>query len=233
MAEQLFQRPVFRHRARSKRLLVESRRKPPEIVGLVAEAGHQPRVQVAIAAGLSLIRHEMIIGEANMQCVSGRLAVVAAGIIGYVAGTWNVGTASAAKIRRETAQELLDVDRQFDADTTRNGVEGWVTHFAPDGIMMPAASEMVVGQPAVREFISKVFSTPGFAMRWEPVEGGVSGELGYTYGVSKTTRRGADGKPQVAYGKYVTIWRKQRDGTWQIAVDIGNSSPPPAEKRKK
>jgi ketosteroid isomerase-like protein len=167
-----------------------------------------------------------------MQRVSGRLAVVAAGIIGYVAGTWNVGTASAAKIRRETVQELLDLDRQFDADTTTNGVEGWVTHFAPDGIMLPAASKMVVGQPAIREFISKVFSTPRFAMRWEPVDGGVSGGLGYTYGVSKVTRMGADGKPQVSYGKYVTIWREQRDGAWQIAVDIGNSSPPPAGKAK-
>ena len=232
MAEQLFQRPVFRHGACRKRLLVESRRKPAEITGLVAEAGHQSRVQVAIVAGLSLIRHEMIIGEANMQCVSGRLAVVAAGIIGYVAGTWNVGTASAAKIRKETAQELLDVDRAFDADTARNGVEGWVAHFAPGGIMMPAGGDMVVGQPAIREFISKAFSAPGFALRWEPVEGGISGDLGYTYGISKVTRTGKDGKPQISYGKYVTIWQKQRDGTWQVAVDIGNSSPPPAEKKK-
>ena len=167
-----------------------------------------------------------------MQRVSGRVAVAAAGIIGYIAGTCNVGSANAAKFRKETAQELLDVDRTFDADTSRNGVEGWVSHFAPDGIMMPAGSEMVVGQPAVREFVSKAFSAPGFAMRWEPVEGGISGRLGYTYGVSKITRTGKDGKPQVSYGKYVTIWQKQSDGSWQVAVDMGNSSPPPSAQEK-
>jgi ketosteroid isomerase-like protein len=167
-----------------------------------------------------------------MQRVSKWLAVAGAGIIGYIAGTCNVGTASAARFRKETAQELLDVDRTFDADTSRNGVEGWVSHFAPDGIMMPVASDMVVGQPAIREFVSKAFSAPGFAMRWEPIEGGISGRLGYTYGVSKITRTGRDGKPQVTYGKYVTVWLKQSDGAWQVAVDMGNSSPPPSEKSK-
>ena len=67
-------------------------------------------------------------------------------------------------------------------------------------------------------------------MRWEPVDGGVSGDLGYTYGVSKVLRARADGKPAVSYGKYATIWQKQRDRSWKVIVDIGNSSPAPAPK---
>lgn len=38
---------------------------------------------------------------------------------------------------------------------------------------------------------------------------------------------GKDGKPVVAYGKYNTIWKKQRDGTWKVVLDMGNSSPEP------
>ena len=27
-------------------------------------------------------------------------------------------------------------------------------------------------------------------------------------------------------GNYVTIWRRQGDGSWKVAVDIGNADPP-------
>ena len=31
----------------------------------------------------------------------------------------------------------------------------------------------------------------------------------------------------VRHGKYVTIWKKQADGSWKFVVDIGNPSSPP------
>jgi ketosteroid isomerase-like protein len=165
-----------------------------------------------------------------MQRISGPLVVVGAAglIIGYVAGAWNPGVVSAAK---DPAKELLELDREFDTVTAREGVDGWLSYFAQDGIMMPAGHDMVVGHPAIRELMSKSFSSPGFSLRWEPVDAAVSGNIGYTYGVSKVSRPGPDGKPATSYGKYVTIWRKQRGRPWNIALDIGNASPAPAAKK--
>lgn len=171
-----------------------------------------------------------------MQRFARRLALVAALLIGYIAGSWNAGTASAAKIGRigkdpaRDAQDLLAADRAFDASTVKDGIDGWLAAFAEDGIMMPAGRDMLVGHTAMREFMSKVFTTPGFAMRWEPIDSVASGDVGYTYGLSKVTRTGADGKPSVSYGKYVTIWRRQGDRSWKIALDIGNASPAPPAK---
>jgi ketosteroid isomerase-like protein len=34
-----------------------------------------------------------------------------------------------------------------------------------------------------------------------------------------------------SYGKYVTIWKKQRSGAWRVALDIGNASPAPEPKK--
>ncbi|MGE5647468.1 MAG: YybH family protein [Acidobacteriota bacterium] len=165
-----------------------------------------------------------------MQRISRRAALAGAAglLIGYAAGTWNAGVVSAA---RDPVKELIELDREFDAATARDGVDGWLSYFAPGGMMMPANHDIVVGQAAIREFASKAFTSPGFSLRWEPIDGDVSGGLGYTYGISKVMRPGKDGKPAESYGKYVTIWRKQRDKTWKIAVDIGNPSPPPAEKK--
>jgi ketosteroid isomerase-like protein len=151
-------------------------------------------------------------------------ALAAAALAGYTAGAWNHGTAHAAK---DPSRELIVADRAFDAATAQRGVDGWLSWFAPDAIMMPAGRKMVVGQTAIQEYTSKAFAAPGFSMRWEPVDAGAADGLGYTYGVFKTTRPGAGGNPVIAYGKYVTIWRKQSDRSWKVALDIGNASPPP------
>lgn len=164
-----------------------------------------------------------------MQRVRIGLALIAACLAGYVAGSWNGNVALAA---RDSSKDLMATDREFDSSTAANGVEGWVSHFAADGIMMPDGGPLVVGQDAIREAMSKAF-TPGFSIRWEPIDSGVSGDLGYTYGVSKMVRLGADGQPTASWGKYVTIWRKQADRTWKVAIDMGNSSPPPVKAEAK
>lgn len=162
-----------------------------------------------------------------MRQLRSRLALAAACLLGYAAGTWNGGVVSAA---RDPAQDLLDTDRAFDSETAQNGLAGWMAHFAPDGIMMPAGAGILVGRPAVAKVISKALESPGFSVRWEPIDASVSGDLGYTYGVSKVIRIGADNQPVVSYGKYVTIWRLQRDRSWKVILDISNASPPPAPR---
>ena len=52
-----------------------------------------------------------------------------------------------------------------------------------------------------------------------------SGDLGYTYGTFEFRSKDKDGKPTVDYGKYTSIWKKQADGSWKVALDMGNSSP--------
>ncbi|PYX88395.1 MAG: nuclear transport factor 2 family protein, partial [Acidobacteria bacterium] len=52
-----------------------------------------------------------------------------------------------------------------------------------------------------------------------------SGDLGYTYGTFEFRAKDKDGHPIVRYGKYATVWKKQKDGTWKVAMDMGNSAP--------
>ncbi len=161
-----------------------------------------------------------------MRRFSPFLIAIVAGMAGYGAGSVRIPLVHAA--RTDAAKELMQVDRDFDAATARDGLSGWVSYFADDGVMMPAGSNMVVGKDAIRNYEARQFVVPGFALRWEPVEAGASGDLGYTYGLFKSARNGPDGKQVFSYGKYLTIWRKQRDKSWKVAVDIGNSSPAPA-----
>jgi ketosteroid isomerase-like protein len=147
-------------------------------------------------------------------------AAFGAAAVGYWAGAWR---AEAARDERET---LMQLDRDFDQMTSKGGSEVWVSFFADDGIMMPQGAAMVAGRDAIRKSISETFAAPGYSLRWEPMDASVSGPLGYTYGLYKATRQDASGKLVASYGKYVTIWRRQREG-WKVVVDIGNASPPP------
>jgi len=36
-----------------------------------------------------------------------------------------------------------------------------------------------------------------------------------------------DGTPIFAKGKYTTIWKLQKDGSWKVVLDMGNRSPTP------
>lgn len=161
-----------------------------------------------------------------MQRLRSRVALVAACLACYAAGTWNGAVANAA---RDPLKDLVAADREFDNSTAANGVEGWVSHFAPDAILMPAASPIVTGQDAIRAFVSKTM-TPDSSIRWEPIDGFVSGDFGYTYGLSKSVRLGAGDKPEVSWGKYVAVWRRAPDRSWKVVVHIDNASPAPAAK---
>jgi ketosteroid isomerase-like protein len=66
-----------------------------------------------------------------------------------------------------------------------------------------------------------------------------SGDVAYTYGTYDLSMTGPDGRPVTDKGKYVTVYKKQADGSWKAAVDTFNSDlppspppPPPAGKKK-
>jgi uncharacterized protein (TIGR02246 family) len=128
------------------------------------------------------------------------------------------------------AAVLVQADIDFDKAVAEKGVEAWVSFFAEDGIMF-RAGEVVQGRAAIRELMAPTFATPGFSLRWKPVRAEIaaSSDLGYTYGTYESTSPGSDGKPATRTGMYVTIWRKQSDGSWRVAVDLGSPAPPPAK----
>ena len=77
-------------------------------------------------------------------------------------------------------------------------------------------------------FIEKFGSQVGpKTLTWEPLKAEVagSGELGYTWGNWKYVSTDT-----TYYGNYFTIWKKQDDGRWKVALDGGNSTPPPFSK---
>lgn len=120
---------------------------------------------------------------------------------------------------------IEDADLAFAKATAERGVDGWVSFFADSG-MMVSPGRNIVGRAAIREAMAGSLGDTTRALTWRPVsaEASEDGDLGYTVG--RWERRhwvGAD--TAVTHGSYVTIWRKQGDGTWKVVLDVGNQDP--------
>jgi ketosteroid isomerase-like protein len=69
-----------------------------------------------------------------------------------------------------------------------------------------------------------------YQLTWTPTEGmmGPSGDMGYTWGHYEGHSKDANGNPVVTSGRYITMWRKEPDGTWKVVLDAGSNEPPGA-----
>jgi ketosteroid isomerase-like protein len=77
--------------------------------------------------------------------------------------------------------------------------------------------------------LQKVWSemlTKDTDLQWTPmwVEASKSGELVYVVGSYTLTTKASKGKPAKAeHGKYMSVWKKQADGSWKAEASTWNS----------
>lgn len=119
------------------------------------------------------------------------------------------------------AQALLDADKAFDRDAAR-GLEGWMGWFAEDAQIL-GQTGVVQGKAALRDVYSKMFAAKEFSIHWWPVHAEVSadGTLGCTFGRAKISWRDDKGELQTKDGRYTTVWRRQKDGSYKVVFDMG------------
>lgn len=125
--------------------------------------------------------------------------------------------------------DLEAADRAFAADVAREGTAAWLRWFDPNGAqLVPGA--IVRGDSARRALMSGLLDDPHLKLVWEPDTAVVaaSGDIGYTIGHSQVRQTNADGSVTIrSTGRYLTVWRRQPDGSWKVELDTGNTDPKP------
>jgi ketosteroid isomerase-like protein len=125
-----------------------------------------------------------------------------------------------------TAETLRQLEGEFMKAAAEKGAEGYMSYYAEDAVEVPNGEDAIQGK-------ANIAKTMGFLddkknqLLWTPVgaDMSVSGDLGYTWGTFEFRSQDKDGKPIVEHGKYTSIWKKQRDGSWKVVLDMGNASP--------
>jgi ketosteroid isomerase-like protein len=123
----------------------------------------------------------------------------------------------------------MEADRAFNRATGARRSDGWMEFIAEDGQMIRSTGT-ITGRAAIREAMARAFADTAFSLTWEPLQAdaGAAGDLGYTNGRYEARFRDATGNPVARTGRYLTVWKKQADGTWKVVRDIGVQDPPPA-----
>lgn len=128
--------------------------------------------------------------------------------------------------RRGAVDELRVADEDFSRAATSLGPGAAFGRFAAqDAQMFSPTGEFITGPTAITGSFGP--ATEGTSLVWHPVEGEASkaGDLGFTVGNAVFTGVREDAAPVVRYSKYLTVWKRQRDGTWRFVVDGGNTRP--------
>jgi ketosteroid isomerase-like protein len=139
-----------------------------------------------------------------------------------------IGSLAAAACSRPAGDDrasLMAADREFERATDARGAAGWTSFYAADAVTISPRSQLTRGAAAIGAAAERDFADSTTRLRWQPefAEASRGGDLGYTYGrwqfLSFKSR--AD-SAVVARGRYVTIWRRQRDGSWKVLLDTGS-----------
>lgn len=148
--------------------------------------------------------------------------------------------ACAPRVDTEAARAaILEADRQFSKATSERGLDGFRSFLADEVTTLRPDSPVIRGKDPFVERWAALLANPKMKITWEPelAEVSASGELGYTVGSYEITATNGLGIASTAgTGKYVTIWRKQADGSWKVVFDSGvqdtprQEGPQPAKK---
>jgi ketosteroid isomerase-like protein len=127
------------------------------------------------------------------------------------------------------AAMLFDLESQFARDTEQGGGAAFAQWFASDAVILSNGKAPVLGQPAIAA--SANWPAAQYHLSWTP-EGGrlePGGNVGFTWGHYEGRSKQVDGTPIVTTGRYMTIWKKQPDGKWKVALEASNNEPPEKE----
>jgi uncharacterized protein (TIGR02246 family) len=125
------------------------------------------------------------------------------------------------------AAELMRISREWSNVAASGNLEATLAYWADDAVMMAPGQPPLRGKPAIRKFVEASTAIPGFGIKWEPLEAHVSGSGDMAYLIERNmfSYRDSTGAQVTEPNKVVTVWQKQRDGSWKNVIDMWNADP--------
>lgn len=106
------------------------------------------------------------------------------------------------------------------------------TAYADDAALANPGAPLVTGIDAIRKETSAFAADPNMRVQFasDRIQVAASGDIAYTRGhYTLTMTDSATNRPATSTGNYLTVWQKQRDGTWKAVEDF--VTPGPAAKK--
>jgi uncharacterized protein (TIGR02246 family) len=123
--------------------------------------------------------------------------------------------------------QIYELWNEYTAALTAGDMERWIALWIDDGIQMPPGASRRVGVEQIRASMQPLFDLYQWTITINPEEVRVLGDRAYSHGTYEfelTARE--EGEILEGSGKYLTILKKQADGSWKVALDCFNYDAP-------
>lgn len=120
---------------------------------------------------------------------------------------------------------IEDVWREYSASLNAGDLNRWMSLWTEGGIQMPPGEPPLVGKNEIRARNEAVLDQFEFDISIANHEVETVGDWAYSRGVYQATLTPKRGGQSIDVdGKYMTILKKQPDGSWKIHRDVFNSN---------
>lgn len=103
----------------------------------------------------------------------------------------------------------------------RNDLHAYMRYYAPEAALLLPGSITEISGPLQTSF------APGYAIKMVTIRAEVaaSGDLGYAFGTYRQTAPHKSGARVNSVGKWMSVFRKQPDGSWGAVADTYDVDP--------
>jgi len=126
--------------------------------------------------------------------------------------------------QQSALQEMVQTEQAFSKMAAEKTIrEAFMTFIADDGLLFRPGA--VNGKKWMMEHPVPPSDTKPL-LAWQPSYAGMaaSGDMGFTTGPWEFKGNINDEKPS-GYGHFITVWKKQADGSWRFVSDLGITHP--------
>jgi len=142
-------------------------------------------------------------------------------VAGFISCTKSGSSTLSEADKATIAKSATEINEAF--NTSKDYKAYANSYYAEDATVLYPNADAIKG----RQAIISLLSTYGTDINVTPTILDVNGsaDLAYVYG---TVKMETNAKVELDRGKYIEIWKKQKDGRWQVIYDIFNTSVPMA-----
>lgn len=121
------------------------------------------------------------------------------------------------------------VEAAWVADIATKDADKFASYYADDASLMGSNMPIITGKDNILAALRPMLADPNFSLTFQAThaEASKGGDFVYTLGTySLTTSDPNDKKPVSDKGKYLTVYKKQAEGSWKVVADMMNSDLP-------
>ena len=122
---------------------------------------------------------------------------------------------------------ILESQKQYTIGVNTGNYDLWMSLWDENGIKMEPNHPAIIGKEAISQAVRELFKQPPPEMKIINEDLEIGGQ--WAFGRGNYTIK-IPNLPMLIEGKYLTIYKKQGDGSWKIFRDCYNSNTPPSKK---